>query len=66
MNRSIYFLRQFLKNKLGKIPAEDKNTAVKFQKQKVVIDRTRILDSAFSLMKQINKRAFLEVQYKEE
>jgi E3 ubiquitin-protein ligase TRIP12 len=31
MNRSIYFLRQFLKQKLGKLPPEDKNS-VKLQK----------------------------------
>ncbi len=63
MNRSIYFLRQFLKSKGGKI-AEDK--ALKLQKQKVVVDRSRVLESAFNLIKQLNKRAFLEVQYQEE
>lgn len=65
MNRSIYFLRQFLKQKHGKLP-EDKNGGVKIQRQKVVIDRTRILDSAFQVIKQVNKRAFLEVQYRDE
>jgi hypothetical protein len=31
MNRSIFFLRQFLKQKMGKLPPEDKN-AVKIQR----------------------------------
>ena len=64
MNRSIYFLRQFLKSKGGKISAEDK--ALKIQKQKIVIDRTKVIESTFNLMKQLNKRAFLEVEYKDE
>lgn len=30
------------------------------------MDRNRIIDSAMSLMKQLNKRAFLEIEYKDE
>jgi hypothetical protein len=48
MNRSIYFLRQFLKSKGGKL-SDDK--ALKLTKQKVIVDRSRVLDSAFSLLK---------------
>ena len=64
MNRSIYFLKQFLKLRGGKIN-EDKN-AIKISKQKAIVERGRVLDSAFSLMKQINKRAFLEIEFKDE
>ncbi len=65
MNRSIFFLRQFLKQKLGKLPPEDKN-AVKIQRQKVVVERTKILECSFSLMSKISNRAFLEVEYRDE
>lgn len=65
MNRSIYFLRQFLKQKLGKLPAEDKNS-VKIQKQKVIVDRERILECSLNLMGKVSNRAFLEVEYKGE
>ena len=66
MNRSIYFLRQFLKQKVGRLPQQEDKNAVKFSRQKVVVDRAKVLESAFSLIKHINKRAFLEVQYKDE
>jgi E3 ubiquitin-protein ligase TRIP12 len=65
MNRSIYFLRQFLKQKLGKLPPEDKNS-VKLQKQKVIVDRTKILECSFNLLSKVSNRAFLEVEYKDE
>jgi hypothetical protein len=65
MNRSIFFLRQFLKQKLGKLPPEDKN-AVKIQRQKVTVDRERILECALTLMGKVSNRAFLEVEYKGE
>jgi E3 ubiquitin-protein ligase TRIP12 len=64
MNRSIYFLKQFLKSRGGKL-TEDKN-AIKISKQKATVERSRVLESAFSLMKQINKRAFLEIEFKDE
>lgn len=35
-------------------------------KQKAIVDRSRIYDSAVCLIKQINKRAFLEIEYKDE
>jgi E3 ubiquitin-protein ligase TRIP12 len=50
---------------MGKLPPEDKN-AVKIQRQKVVIDRQRILECSFNLMSKISNRAFLEVEYKDE
>jgi len=64
MNRSIYFLKQFLKSRGGNLN-EDKN-AIKISKQKAIVERGRVLDSALSLMKQINKRAFLVIEYKDE
>lgn len=66
MTRSIFYLRQYLKQKLGKLPPEDKNSSIKFQKQKFVIDRSKVLESSFILVKDLDKRAFLEVQFKEE
>jgi E3 ubiquitin-protein ligase TRIP12 len=65
MNRSIFFLRQFLKHKLGKLPSEEKN-AVKIQRQKVVVDRQKVLECSLNLMSKISNRAFLEVEYKDE
>jgi E3 ubiquitin-protein ligase TRIP12 len=65
MNRSIYFLRQFLKQKLGKLPPEDKG-AVKIQRQKFVVDRSRVLECSLNLLGKISNRAFLEVEYKDE
>ena len=65
MNRSIFFLRQFLKQKLGKLPAEDKN-AVKIQRQKIIIDRSKVLECSFTLLTKVSNRAFLEVEYKDE
>ena len=35
-------------------------------KQKAIVDRNRIYESAVCLIKQINKRAFLEIEYKDE
>jgi len=65
MNRSIYFLKHFLKGKVGKVPQQDEKT-FKIQKQKVVVDRTKLLECSFNLLKNINKRAFLEVEFKDE
>lgn len=48
-----------MKTKVGKLP-EDKQSG-KLSRQKVVVDRSKILESAFSIMKQLNKRAFLEI-----
>ena len=50
---------------MGKLPPEDKN-AVKIQRQKVVVDRQRILECSFNLMTKVSNRAFLEVEYKDE
>lgn len=69
MNRSIFFLRQFLKQKLGKaiLPSsDDKNGGVKIQKQKVIVDRNNILECSFNLLAKVSNRAFLEVEYKDE
>ncbi len=68
MNRSIYYLRQFLKSKEGKLSSsqEDKTQQVKIQKQRFLVDRNRLLESALTLVKQLNKRAFLEIQYRDE
>lgn len=48
MNRSIYFLKQYLKSKGGKV-TEDKN-AIKMVKQKALVDRNKIYESALSLV----------------
>ena len=65
MNRSIFFLRQFLKQKLGKLPPEDKNS-VKIQRQKVIVDRAKVIECSLNLMNKVSNRAFLEVEYKDE
>jgi E3 ubiquitin-protein ligase TRIP12 len=54
-----------LKQKLGKLPPEDKNS-VKLQKQKVIVDRSKILECSFNLMSRVSNRAFLEVEYRDE
>lgn len=65
MNRSIYFLRQYIKQKGGKL-VEDKNSNVKIQKQKFIVDRNRVIECTISLMSQLNKRQFLEIEYENE
>lgn len=44
---------------------EDKNS-IKMVKQKAIVDRSRVYESALCLIKQINKRAFLEIEFKDE
>lgn len=48
MNRSIYFLKQYLKSRGGKV-TEDKNS-IKMVKQKALVDRSKIYESAISLV----------------
>jgi E3 ubiquitin-protein ligase TRIP12 len=39
---------------------------VKIQRQKVQVDRSRVLECSLNLMSKISNRAFLEVEYKDE
>ncbi len=64
VNRSVFFLKQFLKSK-GATLQEEKQL-LKIQKQRATVDRKTLLGHAKKIMKQVNKRAFLEIQYEGE
>eukprot|EP00349_Pseudokeronopsis_sp_Brazil_P008143 CAMPEP_0202968368 /NCGR_PEP_ID=MMETSP1396-20130829/13637_1 /ASSEMBLY_ACC=CAM_ASM_000872 /TAXON_ID= /ORGANISM="Pseudokeronopsis sp., Strain Brazil" /LENGTH=165 /DNA_ID=CAMNT_0049694601 /DNA_START=4074 /DNA_END=4571 /DNA_ORIENTATION=+ len=66
MNRSIYFLKNFLKTKLGKAHAQPDEKTFKIQRQRMVVDRSKLLEGSFNFLKNINKRAFLDVEFKDE
>jgi hypothetical protein len=65
VHRSIYFLRQFLRQHGGvnSKMKEHENNLKKITRQKERIQRGKLLDSAFALIQKIDKRNFLEVSF---
>ena len=67
VHRSIYFLRQYLKQSgAPKLPSHEKDNLKKIAKQKVLIHRDKLIPSAFALIQKIDKRSFLEFEFQGE
>ena len=67
VHRAIYFLRQYLRQTGGqKLLSHEKDNLRKIAKQKVVIQRDKLISSAFSLIQKIDKRSFLEFEFQGE
>lgn len=70
VHRSIYFLRRYLKQQHGggasKVPGHEKDNLRKIAKQKVLIQRDKLIPSAFALIQKIDKRSFLEFEFQGE
>jgi len=64
ITRSMHFLRQYIVSQSGKaaVPEENKN-APKIKKQKVKIEREKLYDCSVSLIKHIDKRSLLEIEF---
>lgn len=64
VHRAIYFLRQHLRQSgAHKVQAHEKDNLRKIAKQKVLIQRDKLIPSAFALIQKIDKRAFLEFEF---
>lgn len=69
VHRSIYFLRQYIKQQNGsqKLMANEKADNIKkIAKQKVVVVRDELIASAFQLIVKLDKRSFMEFEFKGE
>mmetsp|Transcript_15893 Transcript_15893/g.26788 ORF Transcript_15893/g.26788 Transcript_15893/m.26788 type:complete len:315 (-) Transcript_15893:624-1568(-) len=67
MHRSIYFMRQYLKKHMGAGNVlGEKDNVKKIAKQKVIIKRDKLIQSAFLLISKIDKRSFLDFEFQGE
>ena len=62
--RSIFFLKKFIQERGGTIPDERK--IIKIHKQAATVDRKSIIPHAQQILKSLNKRAFLDIRYRDE
>jgi len=64
VHRSIYFLRQYLKQSgAQKLVGHEKDNLKKVAKQKEMVQRDNLIKSAFALIQRIDKKSFLEFEF---
>jgi hypothetical protein len=67
VHRAIYFLRQYIKLSANhKVSTHEKDNLKKIAKQKVLIQRDKLVASGFALIAKIDKRSFLEFEFQGE
>lgn len=63
VHRAIFFLRQFIKKQGGVTRAHEKDNIRKIARQRVPVKRGELISCGYDIVKKIDKRQFLEIEF---
>lgn len=63
VHRAIFFLRQYIKKQGGITKTHEKDNIKKIARQRVPVKRDELISCGFDIVKKIDKRQFLEIEF---